>query len=296
MTSNPFKGLGTALVTPFTRSGDLDVDRIAKLAERQIDGGVDMLVPCGTTGEAVTLSTEEYRVVVDTVVKTAAGRIPVVAGAGSNSTRKTIETASLAASLGADAVLVVTPYYNKPSQEGVFQHYEALCKEVTIPVIIYNVPGRTGCNMTADTQLRIAQLPNVVATKEASGNPAQIMNLMRRRPEGFHVLSGDDNLALLLIAAGADGVISTVSNEVPGEYARLVHDALAGRFDAAREMHYKLLELMDANFIESNPIPVKSAMALMGLLEESYRLPMSFPQDSTRNTLRIVLTELGLLS
>lgn len=296
MTSNPFKGLGTALVTPFTRTGELDVDRIAMLAQRQIEGGVDMLVPCGTTGEAVTLSKDEYSVVVDTVVKTAAGRIPVVAGAGSNSTIKTIETAALAASLGADAVLVVTPYYNKPSQEGVFKHYEALCKEITIPVIIYNVPGRTGCNMSADTQLRIAQLPNVVATKEASGNPAQIMDIMRRRPKGFHILSGDDNLALILIAAGADGVISTVSNEVPKDYAQLVHDAMAGRFDSAREIHYKFLELMDANFIESNPIPVKSAMALMGLLEESYRLPMSLPQDSTRNRLRIILSELGILA
>lgn len=294
MTSNPFKGLGTALVTPFAEDGSVDLAKVKFLAERQVEGNVDMLVPCGTTGEAVTLTDDEYYSVVGAVVDAVAGRVPVVAGAGSNSTVKTISNCRLALEAGADALLVVGPYYNKPTQHGYVEHYKAIAEAVQAPIIIYNVPGRTGGNMSAATQLRIAEIDGVVATKEASGDLSQIMNILRHRPAGFHVLSGDDNLALAQIAVGADGVISVVSNELPGEFAALIHAALSGKIIDAQKMQYRLLRLMETNFIESSPIPVKTAMAMMGLIEEVFRLPMVPIQPDHRAILREALQELGL--
>lgn len=296
MTSKAFNGLGTALITPFTADGALDLDRMAQLVERQILGGIDFLVPCGTTGEAVTLSQEEYEAVVATTVSAAAGRVPVVAGAGSNDTRKAIKNALVAQGCGVDALLVVGPYYNKPTQEGFYQHFKAVADAVPLPMVIYNVPGRTGSNMTADTQLRIAEIDTVVATKEASGNLGQVMQIIARRPETFAVLSGDDNLTLPMIALGADGVISVVSNELPAEFAALVHASLHGDFVQARSMHYRLHELMEINFIESSPIPVKTAMAMMGLIEESFRLPMVPITPGNREKLQGVLRSMGIVA
>jgi 4-hydroxy-tetrahydrodipicolinate synthase len=291
-----FRGAGTALVTPFTPDGSLDTPTLRRLLERQIAGGVDMLIPCGTTGEAVTLGADEYETVVGTAVDVAAGRLPVIAGAGSNDTRRSIDTARIARSCGADAVLVVGPYYNKPTQEGFFRHFRAIAEAVPLPMIIYNVPGRTGSNMSADTQLRIAGIDGVAGTKEASGNFSQVMRILQRRPAGFSVLSGDDAVTLPLIAAGADGVISVVANELPDRFAAMVHAAMAGDLATARAMHYELLDLMEVNFIESSPIPVKAAMAMMGLLQEAYRLPMVPPTDAGRAAIRAVLDRMGLLA
>ena len=295
MTSKMFSGLGTALITPFTADGALDLGRMAQLVDRQILGGVDFLVPCGTTGEAVTLSMEEYEAVVATTVSSAAGRVPVVAGAGSNDTKRAIENALVAKGCGANGLLVVGPYYNKPTQEGFYQHFKAVADAVPLPMVIYNVPGRTGSNITADTQLRIAEIDSVVATKEASGNLGQVMQIIARRHDGFAVLSGDDNLTLPMIALGADGVVSVVSNELPAEFAALVHASLHGDFVQARSMHYRLHELMDLNFIESSPIPVKTAMAMMGLIEEGFRLPMVPITSGNREKLQGVLRSMGIV-
>lgn len=295
MKSLRLNGLGTALVTPFTDDDRVDVDAVRRLAQRQIDGGVDMLVPCGTTGEAVTLREEEYELVLRTVVDAAAGRVPVIAGAGSNATGKTIETARLAVSCGVDALLVVGPYYNKPTQEGYYQHFRAVAAAVDAPIVMYNVPGRTGGNIAADTQLRIADIDNVVAVKEASGNLSQQYQVLRGRPEGFAVLSGDDNLVLPQIAAGLDGVISVVSNEVPDAFSRMVHLAMDGDFDSAREIHYHLLDLLEGNFMESSPIPVKTAMAMMGLCGDRVRLPLVPIQQENREKLRRILVALDLV-
>lgn len=296
MNSRKFSGVGTALVTPFAADGTVDLAAMRMLVERQITGGIDMLVPCGTTGEAVTLSDAEYESVVSTVVETAAGRVPVIAGAGSNSTARTIELALIARSAGADALLVVGPYYNKPTQEGFVQHYRAVTEAVQHPVVLYNVPGRTGSNMTAATQLRIAAMDWMVATKEASANFSQLMEIVQSKPVSFSVLSGDDNLVLAQTAVGIDGVISVVSNEVPGEFSVMVHAALDGDLARARTLHYRLLELMDVNFIESNPIPVKTALAMMGLIVEQFRLPLVPMGGGTKEKLRIALDRLGLLA
>ncbi len=295
MISQPLKGLGTALVTPFQADGSLDVERIGTLAARQIANGVDFLIPCGTTGEAVTLSDEEYVTVLTSVVSAAEGRVPVIAGAGSNSTQKTIETANKAVSCGVDGVLIVGPYYNKPTQEGYFQHFRTVAEEVDTSIVMYNVPGRTAGNISADTQLRIAELDNVVATKEASGDLSQIFRIVRGKPEGFSVLSGDDNLVLAQLAIGMDGVISVISNEMPREFATLVHRAMEGDFDSARELHYRLLDLQEGNFMESSPIPVKTAMAMMGLMNERVRLPLVAMQEANRQTLKRILVSLDLV-
>ena len=295
MISQPLKGVGTALVTPFREDGSLDADAVRRLAQRQIDNGVDMLIPCGTTGEAVTLDTTEYDQVVTAVVEAAAGRVPVIAGAGSNSTAATIASAKRAEICGADAVLIVGPYYNKPTQEGYYRHFRAVAEAVSCAVVMYNVPGRTGGNITAETQLRIAEIDNVVATKEASGDFGQIARIVRGRPEGFSVLSGDDNLVLAQIALGIDGVISVAANEVPDLFSRMIHLAMDGRFVEARDLHYQLLDLLDGNFLESNPIPVKTAMGMMGLLTEHVRLPLVPIQESNRKTLRNILVALDLI-
>src|SRR5512139_1398961 len=291
----PFTGVGTALVTPFTSSGAVDEAAVVRLARRQIDKGVHFLVPCGTTGEAPTLSPEERRRVVELVVDEARGRVRVLAGAGGYDTREVVESARVMREAGADGLLSVTPYYNKPAPDGLVRHYQAIAEATPLPIVVYNVPGRTGCNVDPSTLARLAAIPNVAAVKEASGNMTQICEVVKAVPEGFLVLSGDDALTLPAMAVGARGVISVASNEVPGEMAELVEAAERNDFAAAREVHARLLPLMLANFAESNPIPVKAAMARMGLLEEAYRLPMVPPRAETREKLRRVLAALSLV-
>ena len=292
------RGCATALVTPFRSDGDVDIERMKALVKRQCENGVRTLVPCGTTGESVTMSADENRRVIDATVKVAKEHgARVIAGAGSNSTAHAIENARAAREAGADAALVVAPYYNKPTQEGLFQHFRAVAEAVAgLPVVLYNVPGRTSSNISAETTLRLArEIENVVAVKEASGNLAQIMEIIRDRPEGFVVLSGDDAMTFALLALGADGLISVASNEAPAPMSRMVDAALAGRWDEARELHYRWLPLMDVNFVESSPGPVKAAMTLMGLVEENLRLPLVPVTEKTRGRVREVLSELGLL-
>lgn len=291
------RGCATALVTPFTADGAVDEKRLHELIEYQIKGGIRVLVPCGTTGESVTMSDEENRLVIRTTVELSRGRAKVIAGTGSNSTSVTIERSKAARELGVDGVLTVAPYYNKPTQEGLYAHFRAIAEAVSgLPVVIYNVPGRTSSNISAETTLRLARdVENIVAVKEASGNLSQIMEILRSRPEGFRVISGDDALTLAMIALGGEGLISVASNEAPSLMSELNNQALAGNWETARALHYRLLPLMEANFIESSPGPVKAAMALMGLLEENLRLPLVPVQEKTRARMREVLNELGLL-
>jgi 4-hydroxy-tetrahydrodipicolinate synthase len=291
------RGCATALVTPFGADGGVDVERMRALVARQVEGGVRILVPCGTTGESVTMSNDEREAVISATVEAAKGRARVIAGTGSNNTAHAVEHSVRAAELGADAVLVVAPYYNKPTQEGLYRHFRAVAEAIPeTPVVLYNVPGRTSSNISAETTLRLARdCANVVAVKEASGNLAQIMEILRGRPEGFLVLSGDDALTFAMLALGADGLVSVASNEAPGPLSQLVDAALAGRWDEARAMHYRWLPLMDVNFVESSPGPVKAALALMGLLEENLRLPLVPVAEKTRGRVREVLEELGLL-
>ena len=291
------RGCATALVTPFGAGGAVDVEAHRRLVRRQVEGGVRLLVPCGTTGESVTMSRDEREEVVRATVEEARGRARVIAGTGSNATAAAVEQSARARELGADAVLVVAPYYNKPTQEGLYQHFRAVAESVPdTPVVLYNVPGRTSSNLLPATVLRLARdCPNVAAVKEASGNLSQVMEILRARPAGFLVLSGDDALTLAMLALGADGLVSVASNEAPAPMSRMVEAALAGRLDEARELHYQLLPLMDVNFVETSPGPVKAAMALMGLLEENLRLPLVPVTEQTRVRVRGVLTELGLL-
>ena len=275
-------GCGTALVTPFTRDGAVDEAGVRRLARRQIDAGMHFLVPCGTTGESPTLSEEERLRVVALVVEEAAGRVPVLAGAGGYDTREVINTAQKMKRLGAAGILSVTPYYNKPTQEGLFQHYSAIAGEVGLPIIVYNVPGRTGCNVEVATLARLSQVANIAGVKEASGNVSQMCEICRAVPDSFVVLSGDDALTLPLMAIGGHGIISVIGNEAPREMSRMVELAESGDFASARAIHRQLMPLMSANFVESNPIPVKAAMAAMGLLEETYRLPMVPPSEASR--------------
>ena len=275
-------GCGTALVTPFARDGSLDEAGVRRLARRQVDSGMHFLVPCGTTGESPTLSEEERLRVVALVVEEAAGRVPVLAGAGGYDTREVIQTAQKMKRLGAAGILSVTPYYNKPTQEGLFQHYSAIAGEVGLPIIVYNVPGRTGCNVEVATLVRLSQVANIAGVKEASGNVSQMCEICRAVPDDFVVLSGDDALTLPLMAVGGHGIISVIGNEAPREMSRMVELAESGDFAAARAIHRQLMPLMSANFVESNPIPVKAAMAVMGLLEETYRLPMVPPSEASR--------------
>ena len=275
-------GIGTALVTPFTRDGTLDESGIRRLARRQIDAGVHFLVPCGTTGESPTLSGEERLRVVELVVEEAGGRVPVMAGAGGYDTREVIHSALQMKRLGAQGILSVTPYYNKPTQEGLYQHYRAIAGEVGLPILVYNVPGRTGCNVEPRTLVRLSEVPGIAGVKEASGNVTQMCDICRAVPEDFLVLSGDDALTLPLMAVGGHGLISVIANEAPAPMAKMVELAEANDFAAARRIHHQLMPLMSANFVESNPIPVKAAMAAMGLLEEVYRLPLVPPSDASR--------------
>ncbi|MFL6286383.1 MAG: 4-hydroxy-tetrahydrodipicolinate synthase [Pyrinomonadaceae bacterium] len=291
------RGCATALVTPFVGDGGVDLERMRALVRRQMDEGVRLLVPCGTTGESVTMSGAERESVIRATIETAKGRARVIAGTGSNSTAHAVEQSKEAAAWGTDAVLVVAPYYNKPTQEGLYQHFRAVAEAVPeTPVVLYNVPGRTSSNISAETTLRLARdYANVVAVKEASGNLAQIMEILRGRPEGFLVLSGDDAMTFAMIALGADGLVSVASNEAPRMLSEMVDAALAGRLEEARAAHYRLLPLMDVNFIESSPGPVKAAMALMGLLEENLRLPLVPVTEKARERVREVISELGLL-
>jgi 4-hydroxy-tetrahydrodipicolinate synthase len=291
------RGCATALVTPFKAGGEVDLERFRALVERQINGGVRLLVPCGTTGESVTLSAEEDQLVIEETVRLARGRAHVIAGAGSNSTAHAIEYSQAARAVGADAVLIVAPYYNKPTHNGLYAHFRAVAEAVEgLPVVVYNVPGRTSSNITAETTLKLAHdCENVVATKEASGNLSQIMAILRGRPKGFRVLSGDDAITLPMLALGADGLISVASNEAPDLMSQMVDAALAGDWERARDLHYRLLPLMEVNFIESSPGPVKAALALMGLIEEELRLPLVPVEEKTRARVREVITELGLL-
>jgi 4-hydroxy-tetrahydrodipicolinate synthase len=291
------RGCATALVTPFKADGAIDEERLRALIEYQIAGGVELLVPCGTTGETVTMTEEEDRRVIKITIEAAGERARVLAGTGSNSTDAAIEYSRSAREQGADAVLVVAPYYNKPTQAGLYAHFSSVAEAVAgLPVIIYNVPGRTGSNISAQTTLKLARdVENIVGVKEASGDLAQIMAILRERPENFRVFSGDDAITYALIALGADGLISVASNEAPALMSRMVNLALGGDWAVARSLHYKLLPLMEANFIESSPGPVKAALALMNLLEENFRLPLVPVEEQTRARLREVLSELGLL-
>lgn len=291
------RGCATALATPFTADGSVDEKCLRELIEYQIAGNVRVLVPCGTTGESVTMTEDENKLVIRTTVEVSRGRAKVIAGTGSNSTAVTIQRSKAARGLGVDGVLTVAPYYNKPTQDGLYAHFRAIAEAVEgLPVVIYNVPGRTSSNISAETTLRLARdVENIVAVKEASGNLSQIMEILRSRPQGFRVISGDDSLTLALIALGGEGLISVASNEAPALMSELNDLALAGNWDDARKLHYRLLPLMEANFIESSPGPVKAAMALMGLLEENLRLPLVPVQEKTRARLQEVLDELGLL-
>ena len=293
MTQN-WSGCGTALVTPFTADGAVDEPAVQRLAARQIDAGVHFLVPCGSTGESPTLSRAEQRRVVELVVKTAAGRVPVLAGAGGYDTRGVIDLVADMRRAGADGILSVTPYYNRPTPEGIFQHYRAIAESTPLPIVVYNVPGRTGCNVDVATLCRLADISNIVGVKEASANMPQMCEICRAVPTGFSVLSGDDLFAVPLLSVGGSGVISVASNEAPEEMSRLVSVALNGDFNTARQLHTRLLPLMQVNFIETNPIPVKAAMAHLGLLEPHYRLPMVPPRPDSLARIVQVLDELAL--
>ena len=287
-------GCGTALVTPFTPTGSLDEATIKRLVRRQIEGGVQFLVPCGTTGESPSLSTAEKLRVVELVVDEANGRVPVLAGAGSYSTSSAVALISDMDTIGVNGILSVTPYYNKPTQEGLYQHFETIASSTYLPIVVYNVPGRTGCNIDPETLLRLSSVPNIVGLKEASGKLEQICEICRIVPEEFCVLSGDDAFTLAVIALGGTGVISVVANELPDQMSELVSLANAGQFDNARSIHKRLLPLMQVNFVESNPIPVKAAMAALGLIEETYRLPMVPPSEKSRGRITAILKAMKL--
>jgi 4-hydroxy-tetrahydrodipicolinate synthase len=291
----PFTGVGTAIVTPFTKTAALDEAGVRRLARRQIDEGIHFLVPCGTTGESPTLSEAERTRVVEICVEEARGKVPVLAGAGGYDTKEVIHSARIMERAGANGLLSVTPYYNKPTPDGLVQHYKAIAESTALPIIVYNVPGRTGCNVDVPTLVKLSTIPKIIGVKEASGNIQQMCEICRALPADFIVLSGDDAITLPLMAVGGRGVISVASNEVPRDMAQMVEAAERGDFAAARNIHAALLPLMLINFVESNPIPVKAAMAAMGLLDEVYRLPMVPPRHESRAKILAVLAEQGLL-
>ena len=291
----PFTGVGTALVTPFTAGGSLDEAAVRRLARRQIEAGIHFLCPCGTTGESPTLSDAEKIRIVEILLEESSGRVPIVAGAGGNNTDEVVHLAKEFERRGVSGLLSVTPYYNKPTQEGLYQHFATIAGSTRLPIIVYNVPGRTGVNVEVTTLVRLAQIPNIVAVKEASGNVTQMCEICRAVPPDFIVLSGDDALTLPLMAVGGHGVISVASNEIPADMAHMVEAAERNDFAAARAVHHRILSLMQINFVESNPIPVKAALAAMGLIEETYRLPMCAPRPESREKILKVLKELNLL-
>jgi 4-hydroxy-tetrahydrodipicolinate synthase len=292
------RGCGTALVTPFRQDGSIDDSALRNLIAWQIDSGIDFLVPCGTTGETPTLTHDEWLFVIDATIEVAAGRVPIVAGASSNSTHDAVAKAKeVAARPGVSAILSAVPYYNKPTQEGQYRHFKAIAEAVgDKPVIAYNVPGRTGSNLEAQTLARLAEVPNIAGVKEASGNLAQVAEMIHAVPETFLVFSGDDSVTLPVIALGGAGVISVASNEIPQEMAALTRAALANDWATARTLNRKYLPLMQANFIESSPLPVKAVLAMMGKIEEVYRLPLVAMRRDTRSRLQRVATEAGLIA
>ncbi len=290
-----FTGCGTALVTPFQQDQSLDEAALRRLVRRQVAEGINFLVPCGTTGESPTLTRAEHLRVVEITLEEARGKAPVLAGAGGYNTHEVIELARELQSMGVDGILSVTPYYNKPTQEGLYQHYRAIASSVALPIVVYSVQGRTGVNVEPATLARLARIENIVGVKEASGNIGQMATILNEVPERFTVLSGDDAITIPLCALGGRGIISVVSNEIPGEMTRLAQHCLAGDFAAARAVQAKYLPLMNVNFVESNPIPVKAAMGLMGLLEPVWRLPMVPPSAASLEKIRKVLASVGLL-
>jgi 4-hydroxy-tetrahydrodipicolinate synthase len=291
-----FEGCGTALVTPFQKDGSLDESTLRSLVKRQIDQGINFLVPCGTTGESPTLTREEHLRVVEITLEEAKGRAPVLAGAGGYNTHEVIELAKELKAMGADGILSVTPYYNKPTQEGLYQHYKAIAQAVKLPMIVYSVQSRTGVNVEPATLKRLSEVEYITGVKEASGNIGQMAAVLHLVPPSFTVLSGDDAITIPLIALGGRGVISVVSNEIPAEMTALAQSAMANDFAAARDLQGKYLPLMDVNFVESNPIPVKAALALMGLLEPVWRLPMCPPAPANLAKIEKMLETLGLLA
>jgi 4-hydroxy-tetrahydrodipicolinate synthase len=290
-----FTGVGTALVTPFRADGSVDETAVKRLARRQIDGGVHFLVPCGTTGESPTLSDEEKLRVCALVVEEANGAVPVLAGCGGYDTREVIRAAGELERVGVDGFLSVTPYYNKPTQEGLFQHYKAFAASTPLPIVLYSIQGRTGINLNADTVLRLAEIANIVGIKEASGNIVQMEEIVSQAPEDFLLLSGDDPLTVPIMAIGGRGVISVVSNEAPSEMAQIVEMCERGDYVAARKLQHWLLPLIQINFVESNPTPCKVAMAAMGLLDEHVRLPLVSPSQASRDRIMQVLQQLKML-
>ncbi|MGH9546569.1 MAG: 4-hydroxy-tetrahydrodipicolinate synthase [Terriglobales bacterium] len=292
-----FRGCGTALVTPFRQDGSVDETALRNLVGWQVESGIDFLVPCGTTGETPTLSHEEWLQVIGITIEVVAGRCPIVAGATSNSTQDAVNKAKELAGLpGVDGILTASPYYNKPTQEGQYRHFRAIADAVDKPIILYNVPGRTGANIEPGTLARLAEVPNIAGVKEASGNINQMAEVCNLVPESFAVLSGDDAVTLPLIALGGVGVISVASNEIPREMADMNRAALSNDWETARRIHRKYLPLMLANFIESNPLPVKAVLAMMGKLEEVYRLPMLPMRRDTRSKLQKIAADAGLIS
>jgi 4-hydroxy-tetrahydrodipicolinate synthase len=288
------QGCGTALVTPFTEDGPIDFPALRALVDWQIAEGIDFLVACGSTGEAQTLNESERERVVAAVVEVAGGRVPVMAGATSNDTARAVDEADRMCRLGADYILTATPYYNKPTPEGLYRHFSAVAEAATKPVCLYNVPGRTAVNLQPELTIRLSRHGNVMGIKEASGDLKQIMNILRERPDNFSVLSGDDWLTLPVIAGGGDGLISVASNEVPAAMTAFVNLLLSGNFEKARTWHYRLLPLMDANFLETNPAPVKAALHCMGRIQNVLRLPLVPASESTRTVLRAELRTAGV--
>jgi 4-hydroxy-tetrahydrodipicolinate synthase len=290
-----FTGCGTALITPFAADLSVDENALRRLVQRQIDAGINFLVPCGTTGESPTLTRREHLRVVEITVELAKGKVPVLGGAGGYSTAEVIELAGELRHLGVDGILSVTPYYNKPTQEGLYQHFKAIATAVPLPMIVYSVQGRTGVNVEPGTLRRLAEIENIVGVKEASGNIGQMASVVHEVPERFNVLSGDDAITIPLIALGGRGIISVVSNEIPAEMTKLAQLAMAGDFVGARALQRTWLPLMDVNFVESNPIPVKAAMAMMGLCEPVWRLPMTAPSAQNHTKIEAVLESVGLM-
>jgi 4-hydroxy-tetrahydrodipicolinate synthase len=289
-------GCGTALVTPFQRNGSVDEAALRRLVQFQLREGIDFLVPCGTTGEAPTLEHGEYLGVIRVVVAEVSRKVPVIAGVGGNNTRKVIELAQEVEKLGVEGILSVAPYYNKPTQEGLFQHFQAIAEATDLPVILYNVPSRTSSNIEPATVARLSKVPGIIGIKEASGSITQQMEVLSAVEPSFRVLSGDDAFTFPLMALGGVGVISVVSNEIPRQMMQFTHSLLDGRLNEARKLHFQLLPLMQANFLETNPIPVKAALAMMGLIEEVYRLPLVPMKPENRAKLEKALAAQGLLS
>jgi 4-hydroxy-tetrahydrodipicolinate synthase len=291
-----FTGCGTALVTPFRRDSSLDEVSFRRLLRRQIESGIDFLVPCGTTGESPTLTRAEHVRIVAITVEEAKGKVPVLAGAGGYNTAEVIALGNELRRVGVDGLLSVNPYYNRPTQEGLYQHFKAIASGVSLPIVLYNIPGRTGVNVETSTLRRLADVDNIVGVKEASGNISQMAAVAHAMPEEFDILCGDDAITIPLIALGGRGIVSVVANEIPAEMARLTHLALEGDFEGARAMQRAWMPLMEMNFIESNPIPVKTAMSIMGLLEPVWRLPMTPPAKETRARVEKVLSVVGLVA